>query len=115
MGAKIEAPVFMALAVATLTPEDKFDVAVNSTTEGVYVDWTHIATVNPVNLSGPSQAFTKACIGGHGMDVSAQYLPNMIGNWTFSYVIQYYFPNEAGNYTHEDNKVCLAQPMNGAH
>lgn len=105
----------MALVVSTLKPNLDPEFAINTTTSGVNADVVHITDDDLLARTGPSQAFSKACIDGRGMDVSSPYLPDIAGNWTLAYIVQYFSPSEGGRYTYEGDKVCLSPPMNGKH
>lgn len=102
----------MALIVGAISPDGTIVSVVNTTTLGVNIDL--IGTMGESeDGSGLSQVFNKACIDGGDMDVSVPYLPNVVGRWRFSYAILHYFPAAGGDYTYENGKVCLSQPISG--
>jgi hypothetical protein len=107
----VPARVFTALSVISVDPKGNTQLAAQ-VTGGVAADLNYLPLNRSTNSSGPSDAVIMNCITGDGFRTGQEVMPDAVGNWTYMYFIQYYFPENA-NYTYDDDRICLNKPMTG--
>lgn len=65
------------------------------------------------NTTGIDNSTPESCIGGGGIHGSLPVIPDVVGNWTVTPYVQYFFGN--GGYIYQDDKACIKAPITGAY